>query len=134
ATTSPVLEVIGGIGILLMFFYAHRRIAAGTLTTGQFVAFIAAVAAMYQPIKKLNKVNLSVNTALSAAERVFRMLDFDNDVKERSDADVVRSVGSGIRYEQVSFSYASGGQAPSPVVSPSMSSGQVGTPVLQAVD
>src|SRR5712692_488726 len=106
AATSPIMELIGGIGILLLFLYAHRRIAAGTLTVGQFVAFIAAIAAMYQPIKKLNKVNLSVNTALSAAERVFRMLDIDNEVKEPPSAVEIATVGNGIRYENVTFAYA----------------------------
>ena len=60
---------------------------------------------MYAPIKKLNKVNLSVNTALSAAERVFRMLDIENEVREKPDAVALRGVGSGVRYENVSFSY-----------------------------
>jgi subfamily B ATP-binding cassette protein MsbA len=105
AATSPVMEMLGGIGILLLFLYAHRRIAAGTLTVGQFVSFIAAIAAMYQPIKKLNKVNLSVNMALSAAERVFRMLDIDNEVKEKPEAVTIASVGTGIRYENVTFAY-----------------------------
>ncbi|HUJ12214.1 MAG TPA: ABC transporter transmembrane domain-containing protein [Thermoanaerobaculia bacterium] len=105
AMTSPVLELLGGLGIILMFLYAHRRIVAGTLTTGQFVAFLAAIAAMYQPIKKLNKVNLSVNAAMSAAERVFRMLDVPNDVVENAGAMDLAAVGSGIRYENVSFAY-----------------------------
>jgi len=105
ALTSPVMEMLGGIGILALFLYAHRRIAAGTLTIGQFVSFIAAIAAMYQPIKKLNKVNLSVNMALSAAERVFRMLDIDNEVKEKPDAVTLTSVGNGIHYESVTFAY-----------------------------
>ena len=105
AMTSPILELIGGVCIVAMFLYAHRRIAAGTLTTGQFVAFLAAIAAMYQPIKKLNKVNLSVNAALSAAERVFRMLDIPNEVLEKPDAIDLAAVGAGVRYENVSFSY-----------------------------
>ena len=105
AMTSPILELIGGVCITAMFLYAHRRIASGTLTTGQFVAFLAAIAAMYQPIKKLNKVNLSVNAALSAAERVFRMLDVPNDVVEKADAVEITAVGSGVRYDKMSFAY-----------------------------
>jgi subfamily B ATP-binding cassette protein MsbA len=105
ALTSPVMELMSGVAILALFFYAQRRIAAGTLTMGQLLTFITALAAMYQPIKKLNKVNLSVNTALSAAERVFRMLDIPNEVEEKPNAAKVVSVGSGIRYENVSFQY-----------------------------
>jgi subfamily B ATP-binding cassette protein MsbA len=118
ALTSPVMELLAGVCMIALFTYAHRRIAAGTLTTGQFVSFLAALAAMYAPIKKLNKVNLSLNTALSAAERVFRMLDIDNEVKERADAVELKAVGSGIRYENVTFAYRRGenGEAPVPVL------------------
>ncbi|MBV8519745.1 MAG: ATP-binding cassette domain-containing protein [Acidobacteria bacterium] len=105
ALTSPVMELLAGFCMLALFSYAHRRIANGTLTTGQFVSFLTALAAMYAPLKKLNKVNLSVNTALSAAARVFGMLDIDNEVKEKPDAVVMRGVGAGVRYEHVSFAY-----------------------------
>jgi len=105
ALTSPVMELLSGVCLLALFSYAHRRISAGTLTPGAFLSFIAALAASYQPIKKLNKVNLSVNQALSAAERVFRMLDIDNEVKEKPDAIALTGVGSGIRYENINFAY-----------------------------
>jgi subfamily B ATP-binding cassette protein MsbA len=105
ALTSPVMELLAGLCMLALFWYAHRRIAAGTLTVGQFLSFLAALAAMYAPIKKLNKVNLSVNQALSAAERVFRMIDVPNDVVEKPDAVALTGVGSGIRYDHVDFRY-----------------------------
>ncbi len=105
ALTSPVMELISALCILALFVYAHRRIVAGTLTMGQLLSFVAALTAMYQPIKKLNKVNLSLNTALSAAERVFRMLDVPNEVVEKPGATAIDGVGRGIRYEGVSFSY-----------------------------
>jgi subfamily B ATP-binding cassette protein MsbA len=105
ALSSPVMDLISGLGAVALFFYAQRRIANNTLSMGALMAYIAALAAMYQPIKKLNKVNLSVNTALSAAERVFRMLDIPNEVEEKPGAGSIAAVGSGIRYENVSFQY-----------------------------
>jgi len=131
ALTSPVMELLAGLGMIALFLYAHRRIAAGTLTLGQFLSFLAAMAAMYAPIKKLNKVNLSLNTALSAAERVFRMLDIPNDVEEKKDAKTLTRVGGGIRYEGVTFAYGAR-QAPSPVDAPA--EGQPGAPVLRDID
>jgi subfamily B ATP-binding cassette protein MsbA len=105
ALSSPVMDLITGLGGLALFFYAQRRIANGTLTPGALLAYMAALGAMYQPMKKLNKVNLSVNTALSAAERVFRMLDIPNEVVDKPHAPSIAAVGSGIRYENVSFRY-----------------------------
>jgi len=105
ALTSPVMELLAGVCMVLLFGYAQKRIAAGTLSGGEFLSFITALALMYAPIKKLNKVNLSLNTALSAAERVFRMLDVPNEVMEKPDARALKSVGSGIRFENVTFTY-----------------------------
>jgi subfamily B ATP-binding cassette protein MsbA len=105
ALTSPVMELLAGVCMVLLFAYAQSRIASGRLTAGQFASFLTALALMYAPIKKLNKVNLSLNTALSASERVFRMLDIDNEVKEGASAVELSGVGNGIRYERVTFSY-----------------------------
>jgi subfamily B ATP-binding cassette protein MsbA len=115
ALNSPVMEMISGFCLVALLLYAHRRIVGGSLTTGQFISFLAAMAAMYQPIKKLNKVNLSVNTALSAAERVFRLLDVDNELEQKPGAIELTSVGNGIRYDDVKFAYS-------------------GEPVLQHID
>ena len=105
ALTSPVMELLAGVCMVLLFAYAQSRIAAGTLTGGEFASFLTALALMYAPIKKLNKVNLSLNTALSAAERVFGMLDVENEVKEKPDAVELRGVGKGVHYRHVSFCY-----------------------------
>jgi len=105
AMTSPVMELLAGVCMVLLFGYAQSRIAAGLLTTGEFISFLTALAMMYAPIKKLNKVNLSLNTALSAAERVFLMLDVPNEVTEKAGAVKLGSVGTGVRYENVAFTY-----------------------------
>jgi subfamily B ATP-binding cassette protein MsbA len=105
ALTSPVMELLAGVCMVALFTYAQSRIAAGTLTGGEFASFLTALALMYAPVKKLNKVNLSLNTALSAAERVFRMLDVENEVQEKPEAVALQSVGSGVRYEGVTFTY-----------------------------
>jgi ATP-binding cassette, subfamily B, bacterial MsbA len=105
ATSSPVMELVAGTCIVLLFGYASIRIRAGVLTIGEFISFLLTLALMYQPIKKLNKVNLAMQTALSAAERMFRMLDMENEVREKPGAKAIEGVGSGIEYDRVGFSY-----------------------------
>ncbi|HUP66344.1 MAG TPA: ABC transporter transmembrane domain-containing protein [Thermoanaerobaculia bacterium] len=105
ALTSPVMELLAGVCMVLLFGYAALRIRDGALTLGQFMSFLIAVAGMYAPIKRLNKVNLAVNTALSAAERVFQILDVHNEVKESPAPVRIESIGSGIDYQGVGFSY-----------------------------
>jgi len=108
AMSSPIMELLAGTCMALLFLYASIRIHAGALTLGQFLQFMASLALMYAPIKRLNKVNLAMNTALSAAERVFQMLDVENEVVERKDARLIDGVAGGIRYENVHFSYGAG--------------------------
>ncbi|HYM60471.1 MAG TPA: ABC transporter ATP-binding protein [Thermoanaerobaculia bacterium] len=105
AITSPVMDLLSGLCFVALFIYAQRRIATGSLSLGYFLQFLAALAAMYQPIKKLSKVNLSVNQAITASERVFRMLDVENEVEDKPSAVELKGVGRGIRYEDVAFAY-----------------------------
>ncbi|HVT45550.1 MAG TPA: ABC transporter transmembrane domain-containing protein [Thermoanaerobaculia bacterium] len=105
ALTSPVMELLAGICIVLLLLYAGYRIQTGALSQGQFLSFLMALALMYAPVKRLNKVNLAMNSAISAAERVFRMLDVENEVMEKPDAIRISAVGAGIAFEGVSFTY-----------------------------
>lgn len=105
ALSSPVMEMLAGICIVLLLLYSGFRIQSGTLTVGELISFVTALWLMYTPIKRLNKVNLSMNAAISAAERVFRMLDTENVVTDRPGAQQITSLGTGIVYENVSFSY-----------------------------
>lgn len=105
ALSSPVMELLAGICIILLVSYAAIRIRSGVMTLGEFISFVMALALMYQPVKKLNKVNLTLNTALAATERVFQIIDHENEVTENPDAIELRGVGDGIRYEDVHFAY-----------------------------
>ncbi|MCM2317369.1 MAG: ABC transporter ATP-binding protein, partial [Thermoanaerobaculia bacterium] len=105
ATSSPVMELLAGFCMVLLFGYASIRIKAGVMTLGEFIAFLLTVSLMYAPIKRLNKVNLAMNTALSAAERMFNMLDMENEVREKPAAKVLTALGSGVEYDRVGFSY-----------------------------
>ena len=105
ALSSPVMEMLAGICIVLLLLYSGYRIQNGMLTVGELISFVTALWLMYTPIKRLNKVNLSMNAAISAAERVFRMLDTENIVVDRPGAARLSSLGSGIVYENVNFGY-----------------------------
>lgn len=105
ALSSPVMELLAGICIILLVSYAAIRIRSGVMTLGEFISFVMALALMYQPVKKLNKVNLTLNTALAATERVFQIIDHENEVTEKKDAIELTGVGEGIRYENVHFAY-----------------------------
>ncbi len=73
--STPIMEFVGAIGIGLIIWYGGSQVIAGHSTPGTFFSFLAAIVLLYQPVKKLNKVNIEIQKALTGAERVFEVLD-----------------------------------------------------------
>ena len=73
--SSPVMELIGALGIGLVIWYGGREVIQGDMTPGTFFAFMGALAMLYTPFKSLNGANMNVQNALAGAERVFAILD-----------------------------------------------------------
>ncbi len=73
--SSPVMELIGSVGIGLVIWYGGTEVIDGRMTPGAFFSFVAALVMLYDPVKALNGANMSVQNALAGAERVFAILD-----------------------------------------------------------
>jgi subfamily B ATP-binding cassette protein MsbA len=101
----PLMEFIGGIAFVTALYYGSQAITAGSLTTGGFVTFIAALFSMYQPAKKLSRVNADLQQAMAAAERIFDMLDTHNEVTEKPGAPPLARFSASIEFRDARFSY-----------------------------
>ena len=108
ALTTPVMEVLGTIGIIVLIGYASRLINQGAMTTGTFTSFLFGLYSLYTPIKRLNKVNLALQNAIASGERVFAVIDEGVEVVDRPGARALGAVESGVRFEGVSFAYEPG--------------------------
>lgn len=103
--TSPLNEFLGSIGIAFVVWYGGSQILAGKSTPGAFFSFLAACSLMYNPIKKLNSANATIQASMAAAERVFGLLDTEPSVKEKNRALAITDVKEGIEFKDVSFRY-----------------------------
>lgn len=101
----PMMELLGGGAFVIALWYGSQEISAHRLTTGGFVTFIAALFSMYGPAKKLSRVNADLNQAVSAAERVFEILDTHSEVVEAPGAVALPRVESAIEFRDVEFTY-----------------------------
>jgi subfamily B ATP-binding cassette protein MsbA len=101
----PIMESLGGVAAVAAIWYGATRIQQGLLQPGQFAAFIAAAFMMYQPIKKLSRVNASIQQAIAAAHRIFEMLDTHSEVKDAPGAPSLAPVRSGVEFRDVGFAY-----------------------------
>ncbi len=103
--SSPVVESLGVIGMAALLVYAGLQIRAGHLSAPLFVAFLLNLFWMYEPIRKLNKVNLVLQQSLAAAHRVKALMEIPGEVHEKPGARRLETVRRGIRFEGVRFGY-----------------------------
>ncbi len=105
ALNAPVMEIIGAVGGVALIAYASFQIRSGTMTLGEFSSFLTAVYMTYNPIKRLNKLNLAVQQAASASERVFEVIDAPVLISDRAGAEELRIQAPEIELDQVWFAY-----------------------------
>jgi subfamily B ATP-binding cassette protein MsbA len=108
AVLPPLMEAVGGLALVAALFYGSVSIRAGHLTTGAFVSFLTALFAMYTPIKRLSRVNATLQAALAAGTRVFEVLDRRDEVPEVDGATELPRVRGEIEYREVGFRYWDG--------------------------
>ncbi|MFP4226306.1 MAG: lipid A export permease/ATP-binding protein MsbA [Desulfobacterales bacterium] len=105
ALTSPVMEAFGGVGIALVIWYGGYGVINGTSTPGTFFSFMTAVMLLYPPVKKLSKLNNTMQQGLAAADRIFEILETEPDIQEPAVPKELRRQSHRIAFENVSFAY-----------------------------
>ncbi len=105
ALSSPVMETLGGLGIAAIIWIGGFQVLKGHATPGTFFSFMTALFMLYQPIKKINKSNSVVQEGLSAARRIFDVMDSGNEIVEVPDAVEFPRNWQTLSFEHVSFSY-----------------------------
>jgi len=104
-SSGPVVESLAVVGAAALLIYAGKSIRAGELSAPELVQFLTTMLMLYDPIRKLNKVNLILQEATASGQRVSRLMAIPNDIQERPGAREIDTVREGIAYERVSFSY-----------------------------
>jgi subfamily B ATP-binding cassette protein MsbA len=110
AISSPLMDVLGVVGIALLILIGRGRIAHNQMTPGVFVAFITAVFSLYNPVRKFALFYNNFQQALGASSEIFKFMDLEDDVREKPRAKVLPKFSSSVRFEHVSFAYANDGE------------------------
>jgi len=105
ALSSPIMEFLGGIGIAFVIWYGGSRVISGIYTTGTFVSFLAAVVMLYDPVKKLSKLNNHLQEGLSATDRIFDIIETKSDIKEDENPVILKRGPHKVTFDNVSFRY-----------------------------
>ena len=105
ALSSPIMEFLGGLGIAFIIGYGGYQVIAGASTPGTFFSFMAAVLMLYDPVKKMSKLNNSIQEGLAATDRVFDIIERESDIIEHQSAVIIPQRPHQVTFENVFFRY-----------------------------
>jgi subfamily B ATP-binding cassette protein MsbA len=102
----PTIEMIGVVFIVFLLFFGQREIVSGRMNAAQFVTFLFFLFRSYDPMRKLSRLQNSMEQAMAAAHHVWEVMDEHAELPEKKDARELQPLVRAIELKNVSFGYA----------------------------
>jgi ATP-binding cassette, subfamily B, multidrug efflux pump len=104
-TMQPAMMFIGNINYVLVAVIGGLRVAAGALSIGDVQAFVQYSRQFSQPLTQVASMANLVQSGVASAERVFELLDADEQEADPADPKRPEQVLGKVEFEHVAFSY-----------------------------
>ena len=104
-TIQPTMMFVGNLNYVLVAVVGALRVAAGALALGDVVAFIQYSRQFSQPLTQVASMANLLQSGVASAERVFALLDADEQEPDRPEPARPGTVRGKVRFDDVSFSY-----------------------------
>lgn len=105
STFFPMVVFTMWAGTFVIWLIGGRGILEGQMSLGQFTAMLAYSAMMQQPMMMLQRIVDWTSRSLTAAERVFEVIDTPLDIEDAPHAVAMPSVKGAVTFKDVHFSY-----------------------------
>jgi ATP-binding cassette, subfamily B, multidrug efflux pump len=102
----PTIELLSAIALGLIIWYSGAKMLESTLTLGVVMAFIQYIALFFMPLQDLSDKYNIMQTAITSAERVFKLLDQKEFIAEPQTPVRIDAPRGDIAFEDVWFSYS----------------------------
>ena len=102
---TPIMELLTGFMIAGFIYYSGFMIISGEMGINNFFSFLTAMMLAYQPIRSLATINMMFYQGATGAERVFKVLDTEPDIKEIENHPNLKINTGNIEFKNVSFTY-----------------------------
>ncbi len=102
----PLVEMSWGAGTIVVFAFGLSMLKSGTITIGLLVAFTSYVSMFWNPIMNISNFYNQLLTNITAAERIFEVLDIDPDITDASAATELPPVTGAVAFRNVTFGYS----------------------------
>ncbi len=98
---GPLVEAVSAVAAGLTIFYVwYSGISAST-----FLAMLAGLFMLYDPVKKLSRIHLTMQRTFGATGKIFEILQQKPAVEDRPDAITLENVNGTLSFEDVTFAY-----------------------------
>ena len=104
ALNVPLVQVLAALAVAAVIWMASNLSAQDRLSPGTFVAFVAAMAMLFEPIRRLTNINDVIQRGLAGAQSLFELLDTPPEPVSAAARAMPRARGH-VRFEGVSFRY-----------------------------
>ncbi|MDC3366279.1 ABC transporter ATP-binding protein/permease [Flavobacteriaceae bacterium] len=104
---SPLSEFLGAVTIMIILWFGGNIILSGnsSLDAATFVTYIALFYSVLQPAKAFSNSVSNIQKGNAAAERILDILETENTITDKSDAEVKSTFEESILFDNVTFSY-----------------------------
>jgi ATP-binding cassette, subfamily B, bacterial MsbA len=102
----PTIEMIGILFVVLLLFFGQHEIMQNRMNAAQFITFLFFLFRSYDPMRKLSRLQNSMEQALAAAHHVWEVMDEHATIKEKPAAQELAPLRNLIELKNVSFGYA----------------------------
>lgn len=103
---SALVEITWGVGGFLLYFIGIRVVGADEIGIGTFLAFSTYLGMFWSPIRNLSSFYNKIVTNISAAERIFDILDTPAEITSKEGSAELPPIQGQVEFENVSFAYA----------------------------
>ena len=109
----PLVDLSWGAGTVIVFYVGYKLVLAGEIQIGVLVAFCMYVGMFWRPIMNLSSFYNSLITNLSAAERIFNILDLKANITSKNPMTgesypMMPPIKGKVTFDHVSFGYEDG--------------------------
>ena len=102
---TPIMELLTGFMIAGFIYYSGFMIISGEMGINNFFSFLTAMMLAYQPIRSLATINMMFYQGATGAERVFKVLDTEPDIKEIENHPNLKINTGNIEFKNVTYTY-----------------------------
>ncbi|BBN60164.1 lipid A export permease/ATP-binding protein MsbA [Hydrogenovibrio marinus] len=103
AANVPLVQVLAAAALAAVLYVISLMSAQNLFTPGELIAFIAAMAMIFEPIRRLTNINETIQKGMAAAESIFEILDLPDE--KDTGTKTLAGISHNIRFDNVNFRY-----------------------------